>query len=88
MTDLTALPTLPAVARRGCKSVNCNVTAAVFGNKDLRQLEGKLKKWENELKLLEAKITDILGQKRNAAYKTYLVYGVLSAISSKRCVTV
>ena len=30
----------------------------------------------------------ILGQKRNAAYKTYIVYGGLSQISRKRLVTV
>ena len=30
----------------------------------------------------------ILGQKRNAAYKTYIVYGGLSPISRKRFVTV
>ena len=29
----------------------------------------------------------ILGQKRNAAYKTYIVYGGFLAISRKRCVT-
>ena len=29
----------------------------------------------------------ILGQKRNAAYKTYIVYGGLSSISRKRCIT-
>ena len=57
-TDLTALSTLPAVAGRGAKSMNCSVTAAVVSNKEFRQLEGKLKKWENELKLREAKITD------------------------------
>ena len=33
-------------------------------------------------------ISDILGQKRNAAYKTYIVYGGLSSISRKRFVTV
>ena len=43
-TDLTALLTLPAVARRGAKSKNCNVTAAVVGSKDLRQLKGKFNK--------------------------------------------
>ena len=32
--------------------------------------------------------TYILGQKRNAAYKTYIVYGGLSTISRKRFVTV
>ena len=47
-TDLTGLPKLPAVAGRGAKSMNCSVTAAVVGSKELRQLEGKLKKWENE----------------------------------------
>ena len=30
----------------------------------------------------------ILGQKRNAAYKTSIVYGGLSPISRKRCVKV
>ena len=36
----------------------------------------------------KAKAINILGQKRNAAYKTYIVYGGLSPISSKRFVTV
>ena len=29
----------------------------------------------------------VLGQKRNAAYKTYIVYGGISPISRKRFVT-
>ena len=33
-------------------------------------------------------LVHILGQKRNAAYKTYNVYGGLSPISRKRCVIV
>ena len=32
--------------------------------------------------------TCILGQKRNAAYNTYIVYGGLSPISREGCVTV
>ena len=35
---------------------------------------------------VENQIKDILGQKRNAAYKTYIVCGGLSPISRKRCV--
>ena len=50
-TDLTALPTLPAVAGRGAKYMNCSVTDAVVGNKELRQLEGKLKKWEKSTEI-------------------------------------
>ena len=34
------------------------------------------------------KVLFILGQKRNAAYNTYIVNGSLSPISRKRCVTV